>query len=137
MFSFAWSAFTELNICNQIFGSFPVSSYKKCKTNDFPTFDCVNMFESSEANNGFIDQKEFKTNLSYTFDSLVLDDLPTRVIALYVEHVRPLLNLQSDYLLLTRNGSQYKNLGNAMCKLVYQAIGKYIHPTRYRQIVET
>ena len=24
-----------------------------------------------------------------------------------------------------------------MCKLVYQAIGKYIHPTRYRQIVET
>ena len=26
---------------------------------------------------------------------------------------------------------------NAMCKLVYQAIGKYIHPTRYRQIIET
>ena len=24
-----------------------------------------------------------------------------------------------------------------MCKLVYQAIGKYIHPTGYRQIVET
>ena len=24
-----------------------------------------------------------------------------------------------------------------MCKLVYQAIGKYIHPTRYRQIIET
>ena len=24
-----------------------------------------------------------------------------------------------------------------MCKLVYQAIGKYIHPTRYKQIVET
>ena len=23
-----------------------------------------------------------------------------------------------------------------MCKLVYQAIGKYIHPTRYRQIIE-
>ena len=41
------------------------------------------------------------------------------------------------YLLLTRNGTQYKQLENAMCKLVYQAIGKYIHPTRYRQIVET
>ena len=95
----------------------------------------VSMFENSQANNGFIDQKEFKTNLSYTFDSLVLDNLPTRVIALYVEHARPLLNLQNDYLLLTRNGTQYKKLGNAM--LVYQAIGKYIHPTRYRQIVET
>ena len=97
----------------------------------------VSMFENSKTNNRFIDKKEFKTNLSYTFDSLVLDDLPTRVIALYVEHVRPLLNPQNDYILLTRNGTQYKKLGNAMCKLVYQVIGKYIHPTRYRQIVET
>ena len=97
----------------------------------------VSMFENSKANDGFIDQKEFKTNLIYTFDSLVLDDLPTRVIAFYVKHVRPLLNPQNDYLLLTRNGTQYKKLGSAMCKLVYQAIGKYIHPTRYRQIVET
>ena len=94
----------------------------------------VSMFENSKANNGFIDQKEFKANLSYTF---VLDDLPTRVIALYVEHVRPLLNTQNDYLLLTRNDTQYKNVGIAMCKLVYQATGKYIHPTRYRQIIET
>ena len=68
----------------------------------------VSMFENSKANNGFIDRKEFNTNLSYTFDSLVLDALPTRVIALYVEHVRPLLNPQNDYLLLTRNGTQYK-----------------------------
>ena len=59
------------------------------------------------------------------------------MIALYVEHVRPLLNPQNDYLLLTRNVTRYKKLGNAMCKLVYQAIGKYIHPTRYRQIIET
>ena len=95
------------------------------------------MFENYEAINGFFDQKQFKTNLSYTFDSLVLDDLPTRVIALYVERVRPLLNPRNDCLLLTRNDTQYKNLGNAMCKLVYQAIGKYIHPTRYRQIAET
>ena len=51
--------------------------------------------------------------------------------------MRLLLNPPNDYLLLTRNGTQYKKLGNAMCKLVYQAIGKYIHPTRYRQIVET
>ena len=31
----------------------------------------VSMFENSKANNGFIDQKEFKINLSYTFDFLV------------------------------------------------------------------
>ena len=90
----------------------------------------MSVFENSKADNGFIDKKEFKMNLSYTFDSLVLDALPTRVITLYVEHVRPLLNPQNNYLLLTRNGTQYKKLGNAMCKLVYQAIGKYIHPTR-------
>ena len=84
----------------------------------------VSVFENSESDNGFIDQKEFKTSLSYTFDSLVLDDLPTRVIALYVEHVRPLLNPQNNYLLLTRNGTPYKKLGNAMCKLVYQATDK-------------
>ena len=75
----------------------------------------VSMFENSKAYNGFINQKEFKTIPSYTFDSLVLDGLPTRVIALYVEHVRPLLNPQNDYLLLTINGTQYKKLGNAMC----------------------
>ena len=101
------------------------------------TFQHFSMFDNSKANNGFIDPKEFKTNLSYTFDSLVIDALPTRVTALHVEHVRPLLNVQNDYLLLTRNGTQYKKLGNAMCKLVYQAIGKYIHPTRYREIIET
>ena len=61
---------------------------------------------------------------------------PTRVIAFYVEHVRLLLNPQNDYLLLTRNGTQCKKLGNAMCQLLYQAIGKYIHPARYRQIIE-
>ena len=71
----------------------------------------VSMSENSKANNGLIDQKESKTNLSHTFDSLALDALPTRVIALYVEHVRPLLNPQNDYLLLTRNGTQYKRLG--------------------------
>ena len=95
----------------------------------------VSMFENSKANN--IDKKEFKTNLSYTFDSFVLDALPTRVIALYVEHLCPLLNPQNDYLLLTRNGTQDEKFGNAMCKLVYQAIGKYIHPARYKQIIET
>ena len=38
---------------------------------------------------------------------------------------------------MTHKGTQYAKLGDAMSKLVYLAIKKYIHPTRYRQIVET
>ena len=79
----------------------------------------------------------FKTNVTFTFDSRLFDEVSTRVVDLCINSVRPLLNPKCDYLLLTRNGTQYKNLGDAMCKLVYSAIGKYIHPTRYKQIVET
>ena len=35
-----------------------------------------------------------------------------------------------------RNGGQHNKLGEVMSKLVFDAIGKYVHPTRYRQIVE-
>ena len=97
----------------------------------------VTMFQSSKANDGFVDQKEFKTNSTYTFDSLLFDDLAVRVIDLYVDNVRPLLNPRCDYLLVTHKGTQYAKLGDAMSKLVYLAVKKYIHPTRYRQIVET
>ena len=97
----------------------------------------VAMFQSSKANDAFVDQKEFKPNSIYTFDSLLFDDLAVRVIDLYLDNVKPLLNPRCDYLLVTHKGTQYVKLGNAMSKLVYLAIKKYIHPTRYRQIVET
>ena len=51
--------------------------------------------------------------------------------------MRPLLKPQSDFVLVTKSGSQHSKLGNEMRKLVFDAIGKYIHPTRYRQFVET
>ena len=38
-------------------------------------FLTVAMFQSSKANDGFVDQKEFKPNSTYTFDRLLLDDL--------------------------------------------------------------
>ena len=41
------------------------------------------------------------------------------------------------YVLVNNNGDQHGKLGEIMSKLVFDAIGKYIHPTRYRQIVET
>ena len=55
----------------------------------------------------------------------------------YITFVRPLLKPQCDFVLVTKNGNQLSKLGNEMSKLVFDAIGKYIHPTRYRQIVET
>uniref|UniRef100_A0A7M5TPT9 Uncharacterized protein n=1 Tax=Clytia hemisphaerica TaxID=252671 RepID=A0A7M5TPT9_9CNID len=41
------------------------------------------------------------------------------------------------YLLVNGNGTQLKNLGDIFGRMVYQAIGKYVNPTRYRQIIET
>ena len=61
----------------------------------------------------------------------------TGIIDDYVQYVRPLLNSQCDYLLLNRNGLQFPKLTDLLSVLVFQAIGKYIHPTRYRQIIET
>ena len=55
----------------------------------------------------------------------------------YISYVRPLLKLQCDFVLVNRNGDQHGKLGEIMSKLVFDAIGKYLHPTRYRQIVET
>ena len=58
----------------------------------------------------------------------VLDD--------YVRNVRPNVFPKCEYLLLMRIGTQFTKLSQAMCLLVYEAIGKYVHPTRYQQIIE-
>ena len=73
----------------------------------------------------------------YGFDSMVIDDVCMHVLDDYVRHVRPRFVPKCEYLLLTRNGTQFTKLSQAMCLLVYEAIGKYVHPTRYRQIIET
>ena len=73
----------------------------------------VDMVRTAKENGGFIDQKQFKTASTYGFDSLILTDASMR------------------------NGGQHSKLGDVMSKLVFDAVGKYIHPTRYRQIVET
>ena len=80
---------------------------------------------------------EFKTSLQYTFDSVLLDGQCTEIIDDYIRYVRQLLHPKCDYLLVTRSGTQYKKLSDLMSILTFQAIGKYIHPTRYCQIVET
>ena len=97
----------------------------------------VDMVSAAKENGGFIDQKKFKTASKYGFDSLILTDTSMQVLDGYITFVRPMLKPQCDFVLVTRNGGQHSKLGDVMSKLVFDAIGKYIHPTRYRQIVET
>ena len=100
-------------------------------------FLTVEMVRTAKTNGGFIDQKMFKTAGKYGFDSLFLTDTSMQVLDGYIDHIRPHLKPTCDYVLVTRNGGQHNKLGELMSKLVFDAIGKYVHPTRYRQIVET
>ena len=97
----------------------------------------VDMVRAAKENGGFIDQKKFKTASKYGFDSLILTDACMQVLDSYINFVRPLLKPQCEFVLVTRNGGQHSKLGDVISKLVFDAIGKFIHPTRYRQIVET
>ena len=97
----------------------------------------VDMIATAKEKGGFIDQKTFKTAGKYGFDSLILTAANMQVLNGYISYVRPLLKPRCDFVLVNRNGDQHAKLGEIMSKLVFDAIGKYIHPTRYRQIVET
>ena len=90
----------------------------------------VDMCEKAKSNGGFVDQTTFKTTKTYGFDSFILDVKSMALIDEYVKYSRPLLNPLSDFLLVNRNGLQFSKLTDLMSKLVYDAIGKYIHPTR-------
>ena len=97
----------------------------------------VDMVEAAKNNGGFIDQKKFKTTANYGFDSLLLTKTSMQVLDGYIFHIRPLLKPNCEYVLVNRNGDQHSRIGQLMSKMVFDATGKYIHPTRYRQIVET
>ena len=97
----------------------------------------VDMIATAKEKGGFVDQKVFKTAGKDGFDSLILTDANMQVLNDNISYVRPLLKPQCDFVLVNRNGDQHGKLGEIMSKLVFHAIGKYIHLTRYRQIVET
>ena len=97
----------------------------------------VDMCEKAKSNGRFADQTTFKTTKAYGFDSFIPDDKSIALIDKYVKNMHPLLSPLCDLLLINRNGFQFSKLTDLMSKLVYDAIGKYIHPTRYRQIIET
>jgi len=60
-----------------------------------------------------------------------------QVLDSYINFVRPVVKPQCEFVLVKTNGGQHSKLGDVISKLVFDAIGKNIHPTRYRQIVET
>ena len=95
----------------------------------------LRMFESAKRNDGMVDQKIFKTAKTYGFDSVYFGKDSIEFLEQYIIYVRPLLNPNCEYVLVNRNGKQFQKLTDLFSILVFQAIGKYIHPTRYRQII--
>jgi len=86
---------------------------------------------------GLIDLTTFKTQSRYGFDSLLFSEEVLTTINSYISFIRPRLNPSCEYLLVNRNGIQLSKFSDVFGRIVFNAIGKYIHPTRYRQIVET
>ena len=86
---------------------------------------------------GFIDATQFKTSTTYIFDTVIMTEEVLRVLDMYITRIRPLMNPVCDYVIVSNSGNQYNSFTTAMTLLVKAAIGKYVHATRFRQIVET
>ena len=99
-------------------------------------FLTVQMVEGIDKN-GMIDQTIFKTMEKYGSDTLIFTQETRDIVNGYIQCIRPRLNPVCDYVLVTKNGTQFSRLSDVFGRLVFQAIGKYINPTRYRQIIET
>ena len=102
-------------------------------TFQYLTVEMVNNIDG----NGMIDQTAFKTMERYGFDTLIFTKETQNIVNGYIQCIRPQLNPVCDYVLVTKNGTQLSRLSDVFGRLVFQAIGKYINPTRYRQIIET
>eukprot|EP00111_Clytia_hemisphaerica_P016290 TCONS_00048239-protein len=127
----------ELTFCTRFITTFLFLRVKCSRPMTFQYLTLSMIAKAKQQTDGFIDQREFKTAGKYLFDTLILSEEVFTILDTYIDFVRPLLNPCCDYLLVSTTGGQYKSLTNAMTLLVHRAIGKYIHPTRYRQIVET
>ena len=97
----------------------------------------IGMVNQGKKNKGYIDQKLFKTADKYVFDSIVFNKMCISILDGYIKYIRPFLHPDCDYLLVNRNGKQLSKLTDYFSNLVFEAIGKYVNPTRYRQIIET
>ena len=79
----------------------------------------------------------FKTRHKYGFDSLIFNVEVLSLLNSYLDVIRVRLNPVCDYILVCKSGKQLSRLSDIFGRIVFQAIGKYINPTRYRQIIET
>ena len=82
-----------------------------------------------------VDQKLFKTAKRYGFDSVYFDECGMELLEKYITYIRPLYTPTCWYVLVNRNGKQFQKLRDLFSVLVFEAIGKYIRPTRYRQVI--
>lgn len=132
---FAVSA-TKLTFATRFLAVFMFLKIKGCRPMTYLHLT-LQMIENANTNGGMVDQKTFKTAKKYGFDSLYFDEISLGIVNDYIKIVRPLLEPKCDYVLVNRSGLQFQKLTELLSILVFQAIGKYIHPTRYRQIIET
>ena len=109
----------------------------KCSRPRSFQFLTLEMLERARTNGGYVDQTEFKTASTYMFDTLIIDDLVFKILDMYTSVIRPRMKPQCNFVVISNSGQQYNSFTTAMTLLVKQAIGKYVHPTRLRQIVET
>ena len=109
----------------------------KCSRPRTFQFLTTGMVEKSKTNGGFIDSTEFKTASTYIFDTLIMSEQVLKLLDMYINTIRPKMGPKCEYVLVSTTGRQYRSFTVAMTLLVKQAIGKYVHPTRFRQIVET
>ena len=80
-------------------------------------FLTVEMFQDAKQCDGSVDQKKFKRADSHSFDSFKLDSTSIKVVDQYVKHIRPLIGLKCNHLLLNRNGMQFSKLTDCMGSL--------------------
>ena len=100
----------------------------------------VSMIDSIADDSGMVDQDTFKTSERYGFDTLIFESQHLEVLRGYIKYVRPILckdGEKCDYLLLNRQGKKLTKLSAVLGNMVYAATGKFIIPTRLRQIIET
>ena len=124
------------DICYAVYSNFLFLRIKATRRMAYQ-YLTVEMFEHAKTTGGYIDQKLFETTGTYGFDSIVLDNISMKVTGNYIEFVQTLLQPSCGFILVNRNGTHFGKLTDLLSKLVYDTIRKYIHPTRYRQIVET
>ena len=119
----------ELTFCTRFVAVYLFVKVKGSRPMTYQYFT-VPMFNNRKKNGGFVDRTEFKT----VFYLIVIAQRLLTTISLSYDGCFIQIMI---YVLVTRNGTQYSKLSDLMSKLVFEAIGKYIHLTRYRQIVET